>query len=287
MTAPHIAAVIPAFNSANSIAAAIASARQQIHPPDEIIVVDDGSGDDTARIAETAGARVLRQPNGGPGAARNAGIAATTAEWIALLDADDTWRPERLARQLPLTIDAAVGLVFAGHAVPGKTPPLPPPTMAFDQLWRRNQIPTSSVLLRRSAWEQLGGFHEGRELIGVEDYNLWLRMAHAGWLLRCVQERLVDYVPTSASLTSQTRRFATAELAQLGVIARQIGLDAQLVQRKEYRLYLDYGQEMFYYRQLSDAREFLREAGRRGTLPPKARLQMLASYLPLPERTVG
>lgn len=282
MTQIRIAAVIPAYNSAASLSLAIASAKGQTRPPDEIIVVDDGSSDDSAAVATAAGARVVRQENAGPGAARNTGIAATTAEWIALLDADDCWRPERIARQLALIDDPRTGLVYAGHEVAGKTPPMPPAETDFELLWERNRVPTSSVLLRRAAWEQVGGFNPRRDLIGVEDYNLWLRIAHAGWRLLGVEERLVEYQPSTASLTSQTRRFAAAEITHLGVVAAELSLDAAHVARKEYLTYLDYGQELFFYRDREAAQSFLRDAGRRGPLPLKARLQFLATFLPLP-----
>lgn len=278
----RIAAVIPAYNSAASLGVAIASAQGQTRPPDEIIVVDDGSSDETAALAAAAGARVIRQENAGPGAARNRGIAATTAEWIALLDADDRWRPEKIERQLALIGDPRTGIVYAGHEVAGKTPPMPPAETDFEVLWERNRVPTSSVLLRRAAWEQVGGFNTRRDLIGVEDYNLWLRLAHAGWRLLGVEERLVEYLPSSSSLTSQTRRFAAAEITHLGVVAAELSLDAQQVAEKEYRTYLDYGQEFFFYRDREGARSFLAEAGRRGPLPLKARVQQLATLLPLP-----
>ncbi|MES2304392.1 MAG: glycosyltransferase family A protein [Gemmatimonadota bacterium] len=176
MTARRVATVIPAYNAAASIEAAIASARGQTRPPDEIIVVDDGSSDATATLAEAAGGRVIRQANAGPGAARNRGIAATDAEWIALLDADDVWRPERIANELVRTDEPKVAVIFSGEHFIEKQPPMPPPTIDFDGLWEQNRIPTSSVLMRRAAWEAVGGFDESRELIGVEDYNLWLRI---------------------------------------------------------------------------------------------------------------
>ncbi len=282
MTSPRIAAVIPAFNAAGSIREAIASAQAQHRPPDEIIVVDDGSADDTAAVAATTGVRVIRQDNAGPAAARNAGIASTSANWIALLDADDSWRPERIARQLPLLDDPGVAVVFSGHHVANKTPPMPPPTIDFDGLWDRNRIPTSTVLLRRAAWEAVGGFDPARELIGVEDYNLWLRLARVGWRFVGVQERLVDYQPTDASLTRQTRRFANAELTQVARVAATLGLDPARVRAKEFTIYLEYGMELFYYRDRATAREYLQEAARRGPLPWEARLRLWATYLPLP-----
>lgn len=94
----RISVVIPAFNAAAFIAETIRSAQEQTHAPLEIIVVDDGSADTTARIAGEMGCRVIRQSNGGVCAARNSGIMSARGEWIALLDHDDIWHPDKLER---------------------------------------------------------------------------------------------------------------------------------------------------------------------------------------------
>ncbi len=99
-----VSAVIPAFNAEASLARAIESALAQTLPPDEIIVVDDGSSDNTKAEAEKFGKKVryLRQENGGPGQARNTGIQAAKSEWVAFLDSDDEWIGERLEAQIDL-----------------------------------------------------------------------------------------------------------------------------------------------------------------------------------------
>lgn len=94
-----ISVVIPAYNAQNFIAEALRSVAAQTRAVAEVIVVDDGSADQTATIAERCGARVLRQINAGPSAARNAGIRAATQPWIAFLDADDLWLPEKINLQ--------------------------------------------------------------------------------------------------------------------------------------------------------------------------------------------
>jgi len=98
-SAAPISVVIPAYNAAAFIAEALESAFGQTLPPGEVVVVDDGSSDETAAIAERFGARVIRQENRGLSAARNAGIRAARHEWIALLDADDTWEATKLEEQ--------------------------------------------------------------------------------------------------------------------------------------------------------------------------------------------
>ena len=94
-----ISVVIPAYNAEAFIGDTIRSALAQTVAPLEIIVVDDGSTDRTAAVAESLGCRVIRQTNSGVCAARNAGIMGARGEWIALLDHDDTWLPRKLQRQ--------------------------------------------------------------------------------------------------------------------------------------------------------------------------------------------
>lgn len=99
---PTISAVVPCHNAAPYLAAAIGSILGQTCPPHEVIVVDDGSTDDSARIAASYGppVHVIRQANQGESVARNRGIEAAVGDWIAFLDADDLWVPTKLERQI-------------------------------------------------------------------------------------------------------------------------------------------------------------------------------------------
>lgn len=92
------AVVVPTYNRAHHVCAAIDSILAQDSPPEEVIVVDDGSTDDTAAVLARYGdrIRVIAQPNGGVSAARNAGVAAASADWLTFLDSDDLWRPGRM-----------------------------------------------------------------------------------------------------------------------------------------------------------------------------------------------
>ena len=100
-SAPSISVVIPCYNAAAFLRATIESILGQTHPVLEVIVVDDGSTDDSANIAESFGppVRVIRQPNQGESAARNRGIEAAAGEWVAFLDADDLWLPTKVELQ--------------------------------------------------------------------------------------------------------------------------------------------------------------------------------------------
>jgi GT2 family glycosyltransferase len=97
-----VSVIIPTYNRADLVSRAVASALEQTYAPYEVIVVDDGSTDDTAAQCEALGDRIryVRIANGGVSAARNAGIALARGEWIALLDSDDTWEPTKLAVQM-------------------------------------------------------------------------------------------------------------------------------------------------------------------------------------------
>ena len=107
---PRFSVVIPTYNRAKLISRALESVRRQLHPPDEIIVVDDGSDDNTRQIVEACGAKVcyIYQPNAGASSARNRGVAEARSEWIAFLDSDDQWSREYL-KHMARAIEATGG----------------------------------------------------------------------------------------------------------------------------------------------------------------------------------
>lgn len=159
------------------------SIRRQTRPVDEIIVVDDGSTDRSATIAESFGATVLRQQNQGEGAARNRGTEVATGEAIAWLDADDRWRPHHIAVVAGLLeqhpqVAGAFGAVqrfgLRHEVIRGYIPPGGPRSVlleAFDD-WLHTTI---GSVLRRSALLAIGGVDE-QERYSV-DFDLWLRLA--------------------------------------------------------------------------------------------------------------
>ncbi len=114
MTEARVSVVIPVYNAAAYIGQAIASVRAQTHKPYEILVVDDGSTDDSVLIAMRAGARCIRRSHEGPGAARNSGVEQASGEYLAFLDADDLWTPDKTGRQLAALRNESVDMVF-GH----------------------------------------------------------------------------------------------------------------------------------------------------------------------------
>jgi len=254
---PTISVIIPAYNAARTICHAMESALAQTYRPQEILVIDDGSQDDTARIVADypAPVQLLQRPNGGPAAARNQGARQAQGEWLALLDADDHWLPHKLELQIVHASDPSVGLIHCFDE--GNRRYRCPSKLTFDRLWDRNSISASSVLIRRAAFESVGGFNEDPALISIEDYNLWLRIAAAAWKIATVKEALWCYTPAPGNLSSDVERCALAELANVEAISKQFALSANQIARKRIAVYEAYGQDLFYYRQLPAARRWL------------------------------
>ncbi len=173
-----VSVVIPSYRSGTVVGDAIESVLAQTRPADEIIVVDDGSpaGDETGAICASYAGRVrsIRRENGGASAARNTGIAASRGDWLAFLDADDTWDPEKLELQLAALacnpeadFSVTASLVWSPRErvyreYRWKGPP--DPSVMRAELLVRNIFTgsCSSMLVRRSALEAVKGFPAGK-----------------------------------------------------------------------------------------------------------------------------
>jgi glycosyltransferase involved in cell wall biosynthesis len=194
MNTALVSVIIPVFNGAAFVATAIDHVLTQTHRPLQIIVVNDGSIDNTDEVLSRYGDQieVLQQKNRGVGHARNTGIAAAQGEYVAFLDQDDWWRPNKLALQVScFERDPAVGLVHTGVAyfderAQDYTRPLNPlarPELlqgeCFRQLLAENHIRNSSVMVRRDLLAQIGACDQAISGNTVQDYDLWLRLARA------------------------------------------------------------------------------------------------------------
>lgn len=174
--------VIPAYNGERYIDVAIQSALDQSHPPQEIIVVDDGSADRTRQVAESFGPRVtvITQENGGVAAARNAGVKAARGEWIALLDQDDYFLPQKLAQQAALIErDPQLVLVYAGYLLVRESAVVDeraafPASDLWPALRYRSAITPCSAVIRKSALAEIGFFNAQYRM--CDDWECWLRL---------------------------------------------------------------------------------------------------------------
>ncbi len=261
---PTVSAIITAYNSADYVHRAIESILAQSYLASEIIVVDDGSSDGTADVIEARfgdRVRVIRQPNGGPNAARNRGARESQGDWIAYLDADDTWTPHRLEVQIPLTARPEIG-VISGYAVCEKREYMVSGRVTFEMLWERNYVGVPTSLIRRTAFEELGGFDEDRELVGAEDYNMWLRMAHSRWEVHLVPEELFYYTSAPGSLYSQKERCLRGELRNIDKLGALLDLPPVMLDRKRWQTWRAYGRDYLQMRQLRRARDCFRQEWR-------------------------
>jgi len=202
MSTPLVSVVIPYFNSGDFIGAALAQLGLQTFGDFEVVISDDGSSADEAdlarTIAERAGARYVRHPHAGPSAARNRGVAVARGTWIAFLDADDVWAPEKLERQVQaIQNDPELDFVFhhtrtidetgAVQCENRYTRHLDAPALLHQILCGNIHSFTSSMFISRDAFDRLGGFDEGLRF--REDHLLLLRaIQELRWL--CLPETL-------------------------------------------------------------------------------------------------
>jgi len=197
-----VSTIVAVYNGADTVDRAIRSIFAQTFTDNEIIVVNDGSTDDTPTVLARYGdrIRVISQPNRGLSAARNAGVRASAGEYVAFLDDDDEWMPEKLARCLPvLDADPECALVYTyalkvdTQGVPMASPAARPdgsesPTMK-ELLARPWNVVPSQFVVRRDVFDRCGGFHE-RFITSCEDLYFLLNAREYGHF-RCVPEPLL------------------------------------------------------------------------------------------------
>jgi hypothetical protein len=226
MTAPRFSVIVPVFNGARTIGRALDSVLGQTHPAHEIIVVDDGSVDDTGAVVEGYGDRVryLRQPNAGVSVARNRGVAEASGDWLAFLDADDWYLPDRL-RWHAQWIERDPGLDFLtgeyeyrrpdGSLIGRSMPQTEAGRRLLSRAAGRREVEmsvadfepfiehhfgdTHTLSLPRATFLALGGYPPGRAV--CEDVNLLIRLCARSRRAGVICEPMAVYLIHSASAT--------------------------------------------------------------------------------------
>lgn len=286
---PRVSVVIPVFNRAAAVGRAIESVLVQTCQDFEIVVVDDGSTDGSAAaVAAFADRRiklVRHERNRGGSAARNTGIQASSAPYIAFLDSDDEWLPTKLERQLEVfeRSNERLGLVYTGAEwvfVDGtviRPSPCRPVGLTRALLTENVIGETSLGMVRRSVFDTIGGFDES--LPSCQDMDLWLRICerfHAGVvpeaLVRVAKgndsDRITNDVPRAVSgrdVFCQKHREKLIRHHVLHVYLRKSGW-WQHRRVRDYRL----------------ARRFYRESLGANPFAPVTYALLLAAYLPMP-----
>jgi glycosyltransferase involved in cell wall biosynthesis len=187
-----VSVVVPAYNAARTLPATVASVESQTVRPLEILVIDDGSTDNTVEVARAISAgdlRVISQENAGHAAARNTGIAAARGRYVAFLDGDDVWLPDKLARQLDeIQRNPQIRALQTGAARVDDQLRLlwvQPCYRSEDQLWDTlcfQNLPAlmSTLLIERELLNEVGGFDPS--LVILQDWDLAIRLARRGQL---------------------------------------------------------------------------------------------------------
>lgn len=213
---PTVSVVIPVFNGGDETKTAIDSALAQRDCDVEVIVVNDGSTDHTTEVLNSYGDRIVavHQQNQGISRTRNHGLQLAQGEWVAFLDNDDEWLPDKLARQLQLAKESGADIVYTNTQNFGATdridslrhedPNLMPSGDLFDQLLVDNFLVTSSLMIRKAALDNVQGFTESPAT--AEDWDLWLKLAAAGCRFAAVPEPLTRYRWRAGSFSKNHQR---------------------------------------------------------------------------------
>lgn len=195
-----ISVVMPTYNHALFIGKAVESVLRQSYGNFELIIVDNYSQDNTAEIVAAYGdprIRYIKYANKGIiAAARNYGISLAKGGYVAFLDSDDLWLPEKLAAQLAAFGGDGTDMVYSrfrtimGDAVSGEVLPKVKICVSgniFRTLYLKHFVACSGVMVRKDVLERAGGFNEAPAMVAVEDADLWLRIAMAG-RIQCASE---------------------------------------------------------------------------------------------------
>jgi glycosyltransferase involved in cell wall biosynthesis len=236
---PLVSVVLPTYNRAPWVGRAIASVLDQTHERLELIVVDDGSTDETPDVLARFGSRitVLSQPHSGAYAARNLGVRHAAGELIAFIDSDDAWHPDRLSSQLPAMERPEVGLVYgdarrlrpSGHGDAGGRrtcfAAVPPRRgrVADGFAWA-NFVPTLTVLVRRSCLEAVDGFPESHDVSA--DYLTWFRIAAIAEI-DYVDRVIADYTVHDAGISQDLGHSLEARIGLFSAELRRSGDPAE------------------------------------------------------------
>jgi glycosyltransferase involved in cell wall biosynthesis len=242
---------IPAYNAASFIQRAVDSVRAQSWPIAEVLVVDDGSKDDTAAAAERLGCRVVRhQRNKGDPGARNTLLANAATPYVAMLDADDEWLSHHLETVVPLLVGhphraAAFGL--ARYVPSGLTWPMPRPAGAGPDLLavalHRAMIPHNAVVLRVAHVQSVGGYRE--HLRHASDYDLWCRLAARYDIAGVEQYTAIIHQHAQQSSRKGMEYHATEydirrEFLASAAFREQLGVSEEWLRNTNYQIWRDH-----------------------------------------------
>jgi glycosyltransferase involved in cell wall biosynthesis len=259
---PFFSIVIPTFNRATKLKKTLESVHTQTFTDFEVLVMDDGSTDDTQAVVESfrdARIRYEWAPNsGGPATPRNRGIDAAKADWVCFLDADDLWYPDKLQRvseaiaQKPdcdLICHNEMMSVLATNSKSLLSYGPYEPDFYRLMLTLGNRLSTSATTVRRSFLNQHGlRFNQSPDYVIVEDYDMWLRIAFYGGVVHFMAETLGEYLIEDDNISSNLPRIRHNRL----VVLRDHVYNLQLFELNKDQLWRDINAGIFISRAKGD-----------------------------------
>lgn len=228
MSRPGFSVIIPTYNSAPLLAKALQSVLEQTWQDFEVIVVDNHSNDNTDEVIASFGDERIRyfkiHNSGVIAKSRNYGMEQASSEWLAFLDADDAWYPDKLsvmwqhANENPDAILLCHDMMLYEDDRPLNVYHCGPQSrdMYKTLLLQGNVLITTGVCIKREAWLQIGGFSEDSRYATVEDYEYWLRLALAGRLIIVSQVLGIYYLHADNTSKRRVEQQAAALVAVVG-----------------------------------------------------------------------
>ena len=238
--------IIPCYNVAESFHPTFKSLTSQNFLDFEVIFVNDGSFDSTQNLLESYSLKqkiiIIKQQNKGLGAARNVGIRASSGKFIALLDADDIWEENKLKMVYDYIQQSNCEVVCHNEYVVNESHKIlknnyyGPYTKYEDLFFKNNCLSPSAVTIKRNVIDSVGYFTENLQMHGVEDYDMWLRMALANVDIKYIPEFLGSYVIHGNNMSTEYKFFDKIETLHF-IHAVNIDLnDSKNALRYKYKL---------------------------------------------------
>lgn len=295
---PKVSVIIPAYNQARYLGLAIQSVLDQTYADFEVVVVDDGSTDDTAQVVQRFAdprVRYVFQSNRGLSAARNTGLRNSTGPLVTFLDSDDEFLPEKLSwlaaildqrPEVGLAAGSAVLIDEAGQPTGQPFASRLPADPA--ELVLGNPLHVGSVLLRRDWQAKVGYFDES--LRSYEDWDMWLRLAVAGCPMACIEQPVSRYRFHTAQMTRHGIQMTAATFAVLDKLFARADLPAAWKRWRDQaysRAHLRAAAQSYLADHYAQGQTYLREAARLhpALLSDQGRLlaQHFAAWIELPK----
>jgi glycosyltransferase involved in cell wall biosynthesis len=275
MGSPLVSVIIPAYNHAHYLPGAIQSVLDQTYQDFEILVVDDGSTDNTHEVVQRyadSRIRYIYQENRGLAASRNTGLRGARGDYVAFLDADDMFLPGKLAVQVAwFEAHPSCGMVLSGYYIVNEqgqrirtcTPWTSIPALEIKDFLFMNPVPPVAVLIARRWIDRVGGFDE--RFRRIEDWDLSLRLVYAGCRVEWAKEIVSCYRLSPGQMTKDATAQKSVSLQVADKFFRQENLtpDLKMLETEVYtRIYVHFAPQEYGFGQCEAAKESVAQAVR-------------------------